>query len=269
VLIGCNPTIRRLEIVRIGNIRLDSITPDLITLRAELTLKNPYSSSARIKSISFDLALDNGFFAYGKRTELTELKPGSVIVIDVPLAVHTAKVSQKDLDSLMRSQIPYRIQGSAILEKPFGPRTIPIEIRSHIKAPPELRIFLQERTARSMISLQRFETRLFLSLIRQGKLPVRFHNPFRFPITIRSFAYHLEWGKHVIADGLSRGEFQLSPGENRMEIQIQPKPLGAIEGLFQGILDQQIPDLSFSSDFKIAGKERDLAVQFSVKEPAR
>jgi LEA14-like dessication related protein len=260
-LLACNPTIRRLEIIRIGNIRLDSIGSELVALRAELAIRNPYSRSARLKTIDFELALAGDFIAYGKRTDSIEIKANSIEIIDVPIVVHSKKVTERDLESLLSNEIPYRIRGSALLERPFGPRTLPIEIQNRLKSPGNLQVFLQRRTAESILSLERQQTTQFLALIRKRKLPVRFSNPFTFPLQIRNFTYEVRLGKQVIAEGTSVQGLQLAPGENRIDLDVQARPLGAVDSLFKGLLDQQIPDLSLSSNFQVVRGERSLNVR--------
>ncbi len=241
--------------------RLDSVTPEIVTLRAELAIKNPYGSSARLKNISFDLALTDRFIAYGKRNASTEVKAGSVAILDVPLALQCKQVTEQDFASLFSPEIPYRLQGSAILEEPFGPRTLPIEIRNRIKAPDRLQIFLQDKTASAILSLDRFETRQFLSMIRNRKLKVRFNNPFSFPLIIHDFRYEVKLANQVVADGESESPLPLSPGQNRLELDIHTKPVNALEGLFKGFLDKQMPDMSLSSEFRIVRENRDLIVR--------
>ena len=259
--LGCNPTIRRLEILRIGNIRLDSVTSELVTFRAELAIRNPYSKSARLKTINFDLALAGDFIAYGNRAHSIEIEAGSIEHIDVALAVHCRKVTEDDFSALLGETVPYRIRGTALLERPFGPRTLPIEIQNRIQTPRNLQVFLQRRTAASILSLDQMQTAQFLSLIRTRKLPVRFHNPFSFPLTIRNFNFEAKWGNQAIAKGLSLSSLQLSPGENRIDLDIHPRPFGAIESLFKGLLNQQMPDLSLSSSFQVVRGNRSLDVR--------
>ncbi|MCI0601609.1 LEA type 2 family protein [bacterium] len=259
--IGCTPTITKLEIVRIANIRLDSVTPEILTMRAELAIRNPYSSSARLKNISLDLALVDQFIAYGKLTKPVDLEGNSVSVIDVPLALQCKKVTSKDFEALLSREIPYRIQGSAELERPFGPKTLPIQIKNRMNAPGRLQILLKHKSALSILSLEANGTRQLLFLIRNKRLKVRFNNPFAFPLTIQDLRYEVKLGKDVVADGESESYLTLVPGKNHLELGVKPRPMGAVEGLFKGFLDRQLPDFTLSSEFRIARENRDLLVR--------
>lgn len=259
--IHCTPTITKLEIVRIGNIRLDSVTPEILTMRADLAIRNPYSSSARLKNISFDLALTDHFIAYGKLTSSMELKGNSVSLIDVPLAIQCAKVTAKDFESLLSPEIPYRIEGSAVLERPLGPKTLPIQIKNRMSAPGRLQILLKHKSARSILSLEANETKQLLSLIRSRKLKIRFNNPFPFPLTIQDLRYEVKLTNNVVAEGVSESQLSLFPGKNYFEVGVKPRPLGAAEGLLKGFQDRQMPDFTLSSEFRIARENRDLLVR--------
>ena len=259
--LGCTPKVQRLEVIRVGNVRLDSVTPQILTMRAELTIRNPYTTSARLKNITFELALTDHFIAYAKRTDSIELKGAALATLDVPLAVQIPKVTEKDLSALLSEKIPYHIRGSAILERPFGPRTLPVEIRNTIVAPDRLKIFLQDKTTGSILSLQKFKTREFLSFLQNQKLPVRFNNPFQFPLTIRDFHYEVKWANQSVVRGESLNELRLEPGENRVELDVIPRPMGALHGIFQGLIDRQLPDLTLISEFRIARQKRDLTVK--------
>ena len=259
--VSCTPTIKKLEIVRIGNIRLDSVTPEILTLRAELAVRNPYYSSARLKNISFDLALADQFIAYGKLTSSVEMKGNSVSVIDVPLAIQCKKVTSKDFEALLSREIPYRIEGSAILEKPFGPKTLPIQIKNRMTPPGRLQIILKHKSALSILSLEATGTKQLLNLIRSRRLKVRFNNPFSFPLQIQDLRYEVKLGKDVVADGMSENYISLFPGKNHLELRVNPRPIGAVEGLLKGFLDRQLPDFTISSQFRIARENRDLLVR--------
>ncbi len=259
--VSCTPTIKKLEIVRIGNIRLDSVTPEILTMRAELAVRNPYYSSARLKNISFDLALADQFIAYGKLTNSMELKGNSVTVVDVPLAIQCKKVTAKDFAALLSPQIPYRIEGSAVLEKPFGPKTLPIQIKNSMSPPGRLQIILKHKSALSILSLEASGTQQLLRLIRSRRLNVRFNNPFPFPLTIQDLRYEVKLGKDVVADGISENQLSLLPGKNHLELRVNPRPMGAVEGLLKGFLDRQLPDFTISSEFRIARENRDLLVR--------
>jgi LEA14-like dessication related protein len=261
LVVGCTPTIKKLEIVRIANLRLDSVTPEILTMRADLAIRNPYSSSARLKNISFDLALTDHFIAYGKLTSSMELKGNSVSVIDVPLAIQCTKVTAKDFEALLSREIPYRIEGSAVLERPFGPKTLPIRIKNRMTAPGRLQILLKHKSASSILSLEATGTKQLLSLIRSRKLKVRFNNPFPFPLTIQDLRYEVKLGRNVVADGESKDQLSLVPGKNYLEVRINPRPLGAVEGVLKGFLDRQLPDFTLSSEFRIARDNRDLLVR--------
>ena len=259
--VGCTPTIKKLEIVRIANLRLDSVTPEILTMRAELAIRNPYSSSGRLKNITFDLALTDHFIAYGKLTSSMELKGNSVSVVDVPLAIQCMKVTAKDFETLLSREIPYRIEGSAVLERPFGPKTLPIRITNRLTAPGRLQILLKHKSALSILSLEATGTKQLLSLIRRRKLKVRFNNPFSFPLTIQNLSYEVKLGKNVFAEGESINQISLQPGKNHLELDVNPRPLGAVEGLFKGFTDRQLPDFTLSSEFRIARENRDLLVR--------
>jgi LEA14-like dessication related protein len=259
--ISCTPTIKKLEIVRIANLRLDSLTPEILTMRAELVIRNPYSSSARLKNISFNLALTDQFIAYGKLTSPMELKGNSVSVIDVPLAIQCKQVTAKDFDALLSREIPYRIEGSAVLERPFGPKTLPIQIKNRMPAPGRLQILLKHKSARSILSLEATETKQLLSLIRSRKLKVRFNNPFPFPLTIQDLRYEVKLTNNVVAEGVSDSQLSMLPGKNYFEVGLKPRPLGAVEGLLKGFLDRQLPDFTLSSEFRIARENRNLLVR--------
>ena len=119
-----------------------------------------------------------------------ELKGNSVTMIDVPLAIQCKKVTTKDFEALLSPQIPYRIEGSAVLEKPFGPNTLPIQIKNRMNPPPgRLQIILKHKSALSILSLEASGTKQLLHLIRSRKLNVRFNNPFPFPLTIQDLRY--------------------------------------------------------------------------------
>jgi len=259
--ISCNPEIKKLEIVRIGNVRLDSINGGIISFRAEIEIRNPYASSATLKDIAFDLALTGPYIAYGKLTRSVELKSGAFAVIDVPLALECNKVTQLDLDALLKPEIQFRLEGSAKMERPFGPRTIPIHVQSKMKAPDLLRVKLRDRTVQSVLSVDAPDMRDFLSLIQNRKVSLLVTNPFQFSIPVQDLDYGISLNNSLLAEGQTDREFILTPGKNRLALSVKPHPLNTLEGLLGSIRNKQIPDLGLSAQLKIARQNRDLLIQ--------
>lgn len=260
-LTGCAPKIEKLEIIHIGKIRLDSITPDILSLRAEILIRNPYSTSARLKNISFDLAITDHPIAYGKLVGSTDLSGGSTRILDVPLAVQCKQVMDKDLDALFQKNIPYHITGSAVLERPFGPRTLPIEVRNEMVAPEDLELLLNNKGPLKVIALDVSETQQLATLIRQRKLSLRLHNPFSLPLTIQDFHYEARLGQGMIANGEAPGPFRLDPGKNRINVTVQPHSSGVAGELLDLLLKKTLPDLTVASNFDIIRNARRLKVR--------
>jgi len=259
-LSGCTPRIEKLEIVRIGKLRVDSITREMITLRAELVVRNPYSSSARLKDIRFDLSITDHSIAYGRLTGSTELKSGSTATLDVPVAVPCNQITELDLEALFSKSIPYQIDGSAVLEKPFGPRTLPIHIRNRMERPDELQLLLSHQSAFEVISPDASATSQLATLIRQQQLAMRFYNPLPFPLNIDGFEYEVRLGSESVVNGEAKSRIRLEPGKNRFAVSVRPHALGAAGELLDLLISKSIPDLALATNFYLARGERPLKV---------
>jgi LEA14-like dessication related protein len=258
---SCSPKIEKLEIVHIGNFRVDAITREIISLRTEIVVRNPYSTSARLKNISFDLSVTDHPIAYAKLPGSTELSGGATKALDVPLAIQCKQITEKDFAALFEKMIPYTITGNAVLEKPLGPRTLPIDVHGQIAASEELQFQLSNKSALQVIALDVSGTRELASLIRQKKLSLRFYNPFSFPLSIQEFNTELHLGKALIADGVSDENLRLDPGANHIAVRVEPRARGAAGELLDFLLSRSLPDLTVSSDFQVIEKERPLKIK--------
>jgi LEA14-like dessication related protein len=260
VVYSCSAKIEKLEILRIGNFRVDSITSEIISVRAEIEVRNPYSTSARLKNISFDLGFTDHPIAYGKLIGSTDLAGGATHVIDVPVAIQCKQIQENDFAALFGKTISYQLTGNAVLEKPFGPRTLPINVHGEIAAPEDLQFQLSNNSAMQVIALDVSGTRELANLIQQRRLSLRFYNPFSFPLTIQEFNTEVHLGKALVAEGVSDETIRLNPGNNQFTVRVAPRTKGAASEFFDFLFSKKIPDLTVSSDFRIIQNDHHLKI---------
>jgi len=258
---ACSPSIDKLEVLNISNIRVDSITPELITLRAEVAIKNPYYSSATLKNISFDVSFTGNPVAYGKLAGSTQMKARATAILDVPLAISCKNILRKDFDAFLQDQVPYRIDGNAVLERPFGPRTLPIHVSNVLPKQQKLRLQLNQRSALDVLSPDVSGTAELSSLIRNKQLSMRFYNPLRFNISADPFRYEIRLGSAIVANGRSVEPLNLLPGNNRFRVTVDPHPMALAGNVLDLLITRTIPDLTLESNFNILTEQNSLKVQ--------
>jgi LEA14-like dessication related protein len=260
---ACTSTIDKLEVLRIGNIRVDSIAREMITLRAKIEIKNPYYSSAQLKNISVDVSFTDHPIAYGKLSGATRLKPRGTAALDVPLAISCKDLSERDFQALFQDRVPFRIEGNAMLEKPFGPRTLSIHVLSSLQNQEEIRLSLNQKTALDILSPDASGAAELASLIRKKELAMRFYNPFGFPLSLDDFQYQLRLGNGIIAVGRAENRLQLAPGNNRFRVTVEPHPVALAGNLLDALVHRTIPDITVSSKFALLDEQRRLKVQLT------
>jgi len=260
IVYGCSSSLDKLEIVRIEKIQVDSIMQEIIAVRAEVAIKNPYSTSARLKNIQFDVSLTDHPVAYGKLTGSTEMKGGATILLTVPLAISCKKITEQDFGTLFQETGSYTIEGSAILERPFGPRTLAINAHNSMPDLEYLKIVLTNQSATEIISPDASGVDQLANLIRKRELSLRLYNPLNFPLSVHNFGYEIRLGKAVIADGNATGDIALQPGTNRISVSVRPRPFALAEDLLNALLQRSIPDLTLASDFIVERNGRQIKI---------
>jgi len=263
---GCIPgKIRKLEIIRIGDVHLRSISQNFLDLNIHVDIQNPYSTSARLKDLTFTLALAGNPFGKGSLSGPIEMPSKSSTSLQVPVTVDCDKVSREDLDALFRPKIPYHLQGSVSLEKPIRMSKVEIDAYGNLKAPNRIEVVLEDRSVLSVISLKDTSIRDLMNLVRKGKLEFEIRNPFHFPIPLESLKYEIGFGKGSLAEGESAETRVLNPGMNRLSILVHPRPFSVAEGLLDSFLDQRAPALNLSSDLLLHQNDRDLLIHLRYR----
>jgi LEA14-like dessication related protein len=265
---SCSPTIEKLEILRIENVRIDSITRNLIAMRAAVTVKNPYYSSAKLKNITFDVSFTDHPIAYGKLAGITEMKARQIITLGVPLVISCKDITQNDFQTFLQTGARFRVDGSAILESPFGPRTLAIHLTNRLPELNTLVLRLNQKAILDILSPDVSSAAELASLIRKNKLSMRLYNPFAFDLSVNSFRYEIRMGNRALANGGSEEPLQLRPGTNRFAVTVAPHPMALADNLLDLLITRTLPDLTLDSNFAVVNGEHSLKFQL-LYSPAR
>ena len=259
---GCTPgKIKKLEITRLGNIEIRSVTSKTLSLDVEIFLHNPYLSDALVKKISFDISMTGGVFGKGYVQEPFEIDSDATKSLIIPVVVDCDRVSEKDYLALFTGTIPYHFQGTLDLEKPVHAEKVELDAKGTVKRPEPILLELQHKTVLSVISLQDSSVRELLNLIRKGRIELEVRNPFSFAIDANQVDYEIGLGKFPMARGNASTPVTLHPGLNTLSVSATPEPLGAATGALQGLLDRRVPALNFKARINLNQANRNLTIQ--------
>lgn len=266
LFLGCVPgKIRRLEIVRIGEVHLRSIDAETIRMEVALDVRNPYRSSARIKDLVFDAGVGHGLIGKGTLPESTHLPAQDTVSLEIPVVIRCVDVTAPDLDALFQPAIPYRIRGFATLEKPVRKPKIEIDAQGTVKTPSPLTVALTGDSVRSILSLRDSTIRELIKLIRSGSIELEVRNPFSFPVRMNRFEYEIGFGRDSLANGSSVEAALLQPGVNKIAVPVRPRPAGVLETLLRSALDQRVPKLNLSAVLTLQRDDRELTLHLKYR----
>lgn len=268
LLAGCGAgTVRDLEVTRLGRVEVTAADAEHLRISAELEITNPRDVAARIRDLSYQLAVGGGFIAFGRLEGENEIPAGGSRSFTLPLRVPFAAVTEEDFAAVLGPEIPYRLTGTAMLLEPVERDRIRLDLQGTVPAPARVEARLDRRSSAPFLSEPVVGTDLAGLVAGRGVVEVELTNPFRFPLRIAELDYEVELGGDPIGRGAIARDAVLEPGVNRLELPIRGSPLRALGGIASGLLGDGRLDVEVSGVVVIRRGERRLSIHL-VYDPA-
>jgi len=269
LLVGCRPSLDRLEIQGIRDVRVLALGPEGATLGARVGIRNPGRAAARVTALDLRAALGGAWLAQGGSAAPVDMPARGVGEFDLRLQVAWNQVTPADLDALLEPGIPYRLEGRASIDRPVRMDAIPVRAQGRYRAPGPARVALPAGTLGGASGLVRLGPARLTNLgftRQEGEVELGVENPLAFEVPVLRLDYALEAGGTPLAEG-SVHHLRLKPGPNRLKLPVRVSLLGAAAGLAANLLQGRSGALAARGTLAVGGPERHLDLEWTCGDP--
>jgi len=257
-LSGCVGTIKKVDIIRIGEVRVHDIDQDSLRCLVSADVRNPHPMKVRMRDLSFSMGITRGPIGAGHVQKEMEIDSDSVKNVQIPLTVQFKNLTQSDFDALFGSYIPYHITGTFELKKPIHKKEVEVDSTGRIKAPRRMKFRLTDDSFMNLISFEPSALDQIKLLSGHGTVKLKIQNPFKFDIGFYSFKYHFESGGKVVADGFLVKPQLIHPGANELELPVDVHFKEGIKEAIGSMLDTHFHLLNMTGTLVLRSGRRKL-----------
>lgn len=265
LLAGCRPSLDRLEIQGIRDVRVLALDPEGAALGARVAIRNPGGAAARVTTLDLRAGLGGPWVAQGAAAAPVDMPARGAGEFDLRLQVAWKQVTRADLDALLAPEIPYRLEGRASIDRPLRLDALPVRAEGRARVPGPVRVSLPPGTLGGSTGLVRLgPARLTgLGLVRQeGVVELVVENPLAFDVPLLRLDCALEAGGTLLAEGSLR-DLRLKPGVNRLRLPVRTSLLGAAAGIAADLLQGRPRALAARGTLALGGPDRHLDLEWT------
>lgn len=256
-------TIRTLDISNIKAVSVLRVGHESADIELEGEVLNPHRSEAVIRDFSYRISVGNQFFLTGHMPGPLELPAHASTSIRMPLTVQYSQVTGADCRALFATAIPYRLRGTAGMEKPFK-KQLKIAAAGSLQGPQELAVTLMPGTTSRLVSTDDIDIdAVHLSSV-EAVFRMLVRNPFPFQLQVDHLDYRLVSGGDTVGEGSARRPLLLEPGAQLLRFPVSFRTGGLIGSLLHAVPKLDVPHLSVSGSAKISGENRTVLVTFKT-----
>jgi LEA14-like dessication related protein len=175
--------------VEVAAVRLDNLSLSAATLLVDLKVDNPNPIGANLRSISYDLEINNKNILNGTSEQGIKLPVSGTRVVEVPLQVNYFELYDTVSELFAHQSVAYDLTGSVGI----GPFDIPFRTDGQLPIP-KLPVIRMQNVDVAAISLTGADLVFTLGV----------ENPNAFPIDINELACDIKLGGRIFAEGLAR-----------------------------------------------------------------
>ena len=179
----------------------DQLDLDGVTIALHYRLENPNDFSLGLRRLDYRLEVEGRQVAEGELPAGIELRPQGATPVVFPVRLRWRDVPDFVQLLLTRSEVAYRITGSAGVGSPLGTVSLPFEHRDRVALPRPPSVRLEGMTIREL-SLARLSVELRL----------RIENGNAFPLPVGALTYGLRLGESELVSGGTHPLVAVPPG---------------------------------------------------------
>lgn len=189
--------------VRVEGMHLDNLSLFEATLRFDLKVENPNPLSVTVRSVTYDLELNNREFMQGTLDQGLKLPSGGTDVVQLPLTVSYFDLFDSASDLFKHQTVAYTLSGTVGI----GPLDIPYRSTGELPIPklPDIRLKSVDIASFSLMGADLVFT-------------LGLKNLNAFPIDVTELAYDIKLGGKTFAQGLVR---QNTPFQANVETPVE------------------------------------------------